>query len=192
MSKTEHFLFQWTLWVLTQIYSKTRVYWNYLSQSIWKFQQRQPIPTHYLLEMLRLIDPQRKFLPLQWKGLPTKPWNCEGYKDSRFDSFANIFMTYIETTTLSKTVFRTTVWKCYVHDIFALWDMSKPDIEAFIEQANFWIHGWNIWHWPCVFRHGCIQRHKIQGKIYPWCKDAFLAKANLLAHTFHLVSPSRC
>ena len=23
-----------------------------------------------------------------------------------------------------------------MHDIFALWDMSKPDIEAFIEQAN--------------------------------------------------------
>ena len=45
-------------------------------------------------------------------------------------------MTYIETTTLSKTVFRTTVWKCYIHDIFSLWDMSKPDIEAFIEQGN--------------------------------------------------------
>ena len=45
-------------------------------------------------------------------------------------------MTYIETTTLSKTVFRTTVWKCHVHDIFSLWDMSKPDIEAFIEQAT--------------------------------------------------------
>ena len=86
--------------------------------------------------MLRLIDPQRKFLPLQWKALPTKPWNCNGHKESRFDSFATIFMTYIETTTLSKTVFRTTVWKCYMHDIFALWDMSKPDIEAFMEQAN--------------------------------------------------------
>ena len=46
-------------------------------------------------------------------------------------------MTYIETTTLSKTVFRTTVWKCYMHDTgLALWDMSKPDIEAFIEQTN--------------------------------------------------------
>ena len=108
MWKTEHFLFRWTLWVLTQIYSKTRVYWNCLSQSIWKFLQRQPIPTHYLPEMLRLIDPQRKFLPLQWKALPTKPWNCNGHKDSSFDSFANIFMTYIETTTLRKTVFRTT------------------------------------------------------------------------------------
>ena len=58
----------------------------------------------------------------------------------QFDSFANIFMTYIETTTLSKTVVRTTVWKCYIQDIFSLWDMSKPwskpDIEAFIEQGN--------------------------------------------------------
>ena len=45
----------------------------------------------------------------------------------QFDSFASIFMAYIETTTLHKTAFRKTV---------SLWDMSKPDIEAFIEQAN--------------------------------------------------------
>ena len=45
-------------------------------------------------------------------------------------------MTYIETTTLSKTVFGTTVWKCQIHDIFSLCDMSRPDIEAFIEQAS--------------------------------------------------------
>ena len=45
-------------------------------------------------------------------------------------------MAYIETTTQSKTAFRTTVWTWYIHDIFSLWDMSKPDIEAFIEQAN--------------------------------------------------------
>ena len=41
-------------------------------------------------------------------------------------------MAYIETTTLSETVFRPTVWKCYIDDIFSLWD----NIEAFIEQAN--------------------------------------------------------
>ena len=46
------------------------------------------------------------------------------------------FLTYIETTTLSKTVFGKTVWKCYKHGIFSLWEMSKPDIKAFIEQAN--------------------------------------------------------
>ena len=46
-------------------------------------------------------------------------------------------MTYIETTTLSKTVFRTTVWKCHIDDIFyyGTW-VLKPDIEAFIEQAT--------------------------------------------------------
>ena len=32
--------------------------------------------------------------------------------------FANIFMAYIETTTLRKTVFKPTVWKYYIDDIF--------------------------------------------------------------------------
>ena len=64
------------------------------------------------------INPQRKFLSLQWKRLPTKPWSCNGHKDSSFDSFAKFFMAYIETTTLRKTVFRLTVWKCYIDDIF--------------------------------------------------------------------------
>ena len=34
--------------------------------------------------------------------------------------FANIFMAYIETTTLSKTVFKPTVWKCYIDDVFPI------------------------------------------------------------------------
>ena len=65
-------------------------------------------------------------------------------------SFANIFMAHIETTILSRTVFKPTVWKRYIDDIFSLWDISKPNIEAFIEQANlitspnYQIHGRNI------------------------------------------------
>ena len=51
-------------------------------------------------------------------------------------SFANIFMAHIETTILSRTVFKATVWKRYIDDIFSLWHISKRDIEAFIEQAN--------------------------------------------------------
>ena len=51
-------------------------------------------------------------------------------------SFASIFMARIETTILSRTVFKATVWKRYIDDIFSLWDISKRDIEAFIEQAN--------------------------------------------------------
>ena len=33
--------------------------------------------------------------------------------------YANIFMAYIETTTLNKTVFKPTGWKCYRDDIFS-------------------------------------------------------------------------
>ena len=51
-------------------------------------------------------------------------------------SFANIFMTHIETTILSRTAFKATVWKRYIDDIVSLWDISKPDIKAFIEQAK--------------------------------------------------------
>ena len=47
-----------------------------------------------------------------------KTMELQWAQDSSFDSFANIFMAYIETTTLSKTVFKPTVWKCYIDDIF--------------------------------------------------------------------------
>ena len=46
------------------------------------------------------------------------------------------FMAKIETEILSKSVFIPTVWKRYIDDIFSLWEISKPDIEAFIEQAT--------------------------------------------------------
>ena len=40
-------------------------------------------------------------------------------------------------TKFKQTVFKLTVWKRYVDDIFSLWDISKPDIVAFFaEQVN--------------------------------------------------------
>ena len=83
--------------------------------------------------MLRLIL-KENFFHFNGKHYLQTHGTAMGTKTAVF--VANIFMAYIETTTLSKTVFRTTVWKSYIHDIFSLWDMSKPDIEAFIEQAN--------------------------------------------------------
>ena len=56
-------------------------------------------------------------------------------------SFANIFMAYIETQSLSKIVFKPTVWKHYMDDIFSLWDISKQGIVAFFEQANLYYPG---------------------------------------------------
>ena len=34
------------------------------------------------------------------------------------------------------SVAKPTIWKRYIDDIFPLWDVSKPDIDKFIEQAN--------------------------------------------------------
>ena len=65
---------------------------------------------------------------------------------STYSSFlSNIFMAaYIETQSLSKTVFKPTVWKRYIDDIFSLWDISKPDIVAFFaEQVNLHALLWN-------------------------------------------------
>ena len=48
-------------------------------------------------------------------------------------------MAHIETQSLSKTVFKPTVWKRYIDDIFSLWDISKPDMVDFFkftEQVN--------------------------------------------------------
>ena len=94
-------------------------------------------------------------------------------------SFANIFMAYIETQSLSKIVFKPTVWKRYMDDIFSLWDISKPGIVAFFEQANLHYPGLALIkftteiHWDNVFRPSCLQRYKIQRKGYPWCIDTF-------------------
>ena len=51
-------------------------------------------------------------------------------------AFANIFMANIETQILGNSVTKPTIWKRYIDDIFSLWDVNKPDIDKFLEQAN--------------------------------------------------------
>ena len=55
------------------------------------------------------------------------------HKDSSFLSI--IFLAYSETQSLSKTVFKPTVWKRFMDDTFSLGDIKKPDIVAFLEQV---------------------------------------------------------
>ena len=74
MWKTEYFLFRWTLWVLTQIYSKMRVYWNCLSQSIWKFYEKTTHSYTLFAEAFRQIIERRQ-----------RRWQWERQKqDNRF------------------------------------------------------------------------------------------------------------
>ena len=37
---------------------------------------------------------------------------------------------------LNQSNIKPRVWKCYIDDVFSLWDASKQDIDLFIEQAN--------------------------------------------------------
>ena len=69
--------------------------------------------------------------------------------------------------------------------------MSKPDIEAFIEQANL--------HHPTIeFTAETVDNETafLDTVVYKRArfkeKSILDAHGNLLAHTFHLVSPSKC
>ena len=104
-------------------------------------------------------------------------------------SFANIFMAHIETTILRRTVIKAKVWKRYFDDIVSLWDISKPDIEAFIEQA--------VLHHPTIKFTAQIcdtetMAQDIEEKSILDVKDTLKKNGNLPVHTFHLFSPAEC
>ena len=91
------------------------------------------IPTKYLREILRLILKEN---PFQFNGRHYLQTHGTAMGTKTAVSFANIFMAKIETEILRKVVLKPTVCKRYIDDVFSLWDISKPDIETFIEQAN--------------------------------------------------------
>ena len=132
------------------------------------YKDNPPIPTHYMGEMLRLILRENSF-QFSGKHYLQSHGTARGTKTAV--AFASIFMAHIERTILSKTVSKPTVWKRHIDDIFTVRDISRRDTEAFVEQANLH-HPTNkftaeISDTETVFRHSCIQRHKIPGKIYP-------------------------
>ena len=51
-------------------------------------------------------------------------------------SFANIFMAEIETDLLNQSRIKPSVWKHYIDGVFSLWDVTRTEIDFFIEQAN--------------------------------------------------------
>ena len=56
---------------------------------------------------------------------------------------------YIETQSLSQTVFKPTVWKRYMNDIISLWDKSKPDIVDFFKfTERVDLHITQLWNSP--------------------------------------------
>ena len=83
--------------------------------------------------------------------------------------------------------------------MFSLWDMSKPDIEAFIEQAN--LHHPTIEFTAEIFDTETVfldtvvyKRARFKEKSILDVKTQSLKKknGNLPVHTFHLLSPAEC
>ena len=111
-------------------------------------------------------------------------------------------MAHIETQSLSKTVFKPTVWKRYIDDIFSLWDISKPDIVAFFaEQVN--LHARMKFTAEISELNETVFLEKVayQGttfsekmrKSYPWRKDAFETETLQYHYVhFHLLSLTNC
>ena len=51
-------------------------------------------------------------------------------------SFGNIFMAEIETEIISRSAIKPLTWKRYIDGVFSLWNVSKYEIQTFIELAN--------------------------------------------------------
>ena len=92
-----------------------------------------PIPSHYLKQMLGRILKENSFQFNEENYL-----QCHGTAmgTKMAVAFANLFMAEIETKMLNQSNIKPRVWKCYIDDVFSLWDASKQDIDLFIEQAN--------------------------------------------------------
>ena len=54
-------------------------------------------------------------------------------------SFANIFMSALETEIINRSHFKPLTWKRYIDDVFSLWNINKEEINSFLELANSYL-----------------------------------------------------
>ena len=94
---------------------------------------RPPIPTHFLIDMLRLILKENSF---QFNGRNYLQIHGTAMGTKMAVSFANLFMAAVEREILNASRKKPLVWKRYIDDVFSLWNISIEEIEGFIEQAN--------------------------------------------------------
>ena len=94
---------------------------------------KPPIPSHYLKEMLKLILQENSF---QFVGKNYLQTHGTAMGTKMAVAFANIFMADIETKMISQSKTKPIEWKRFIDDIFSLWDSDEKEINLFIEQAN--------------------------------------------------------
>ena len=92
-----------------------------------------PIPTHSLAGLLRLILQENSF---QFKGKNYLQTHGTAMGTKVAVSFANIFMSAVETEIINKSAIKPLEWKRYIDDVFSLWDTEREEIDQFILEAN--------------------------------------------------------
>ena len=141
--------------------------------------------------MLRLILKENSF---QFNGKHYLQTHGTAMGTKTAVSFANIFMAHIETTILSESFLSLQFGNAALTISFpygtSVNQTSKPSStkRTYIKHHPTIKFTAEISDTETVFRHGRIQRQKLQGKIYPWCKDTFWKNGNLPVHTFHLLA----
>ena len=96
-------------------------------------EDKAPIPTKYLREMLYLILTENAF---QFCGSNYPQTHGTAMGTKMAVAFANIFMARIEKQILSQSCIKPLFWKRYIDDVFSLWNTSLDKIESFVEKAN--------------------------------------------------------
>ena len=92
-----------------------------------------PIPTNSLRGLLRLILQENSF-QFNGKNCLQTHGNAMGTKVAV--SFANIFISAVETEIIDKSKIKPLGWKRYIDDVISLWDTTREGIDQFILVAN--------------------------------------------------------
>ena len=100
---------------------------------IFRHQNKPPIPTLYLRDMLFRLTLKLNSLHFNGKNYLQTHGNTMGTKMAV--SFVNIFMAAVEIV-LNRSDFKPLAWKRYIDDVFFLWNITKEKINSLIELAN--------------------------------------------------------
>ena len=97
------------------------------------YNDQPPIPTRFLEKALGLLLQENSF---QFCGKNYLQTHGTAMVTKMAVAFANIFMGKVEIALLNRSAFKPLVWKRYIDDIFSLWDISREELQQFIEQAD--------------------------------------------------------
>ena len=107
---------------------------NTVSQAYEDYHNKEPpITVRYLREMLSLILQENSF---QFDGKDYLQIHGATMGTKMAVAFANVFMAKTEREILRLSYKKPLVWKRFIDDVFLLWNISRDEVNAFIEQAN--------------------------------------------------------